>query len=351
MIERIGGSPIKPALIVAASFLLGGGLAYTAYDLRAENSTLRAQQATAERMRAQLLEQTELNTRQRLEFETQIGLLQEQLLSSSSRLSSLSSALSEARDRIDPDYTELVEQARQEVAQQTAQEPRSPGGGGLAGFSDPATARIRAAENTPNIYGEYLDSLGVNAAERQAIQDAMVESGAARYQLLGVLLAGNLSAEQAATVFGANGLANGLTDVLSQQQLNDLTLYDLLVRQDTVRQVYGSNLAKTGGAINGITQDQVLDVLVDELFSEQNNLGAIVADDGSMITAYNDQLAAYDRARERLADELNAEQMSQLDRFIESQSSGVDVILEANRDPSGRMAIRNARIGLDNLPQ
>ena len=179
----------------------------------------------------------------------------------------------------------------------------------------------------------------------------MVESGAARYQLLGVLLAGNLSAEQAATVFGANGLANGLTDVLSQQQLNDLTLYDLLVRQDTVRQVYGSNLAKTGGAINGVTQDQVLDVLVDELFSEQNNLGAIVADDGSMITAYNDQLAAYDRARERLADELNAEQMSQLDRFIESQSSGVDVILEANRDPSGRMAIRNARIGLDNLPQ
>ena len=49
--------------------------------------------------------------------------------------------------------------------------------------------------------------------------------------------------------------------------------------------------------------------------------------------------------------DLNTEQISQLDRFIESQSSGVDVILEVNRDPSGRMAIRNARIGPENLPQ
>jgi hypothetical protein len=108
---------MKPALIVVSSFLLGG-FAYTVYDLRVENSVLREQQVIAGRMRAQLLEQTEINAQQRLQFEAQIGLLQDQLQNSSSQLSGLSSALSDARDRIDPNYTELLEQARQEAAEQ-----------------------------------------------------------------------------------------------------------------------------------------------------------------------------------------------------------------------------------------
>jgi hypothetical protein len=39
-------------------------------------------------------------------------------------------------------------------------------------------------ESIPNLCREYFDSLGVNATERQAIQDAMVEFGAIDWVLV-----------------------------------------------------------------------------------------------------------------------------------------------------------------------
>ena len=54
-----------------------------------------------------------------------------------------------------------------------------------------------------------------------------------------------------------------------------------------------------------------------------------------MRTAYNNQLTAYDRARERLQGELDAEQLNQFDRFIDSRRNGVDLVLEASVEESG----------------
>ena len=75
-----------------------------------------------------------------------------------------------------------------------------------------------------------------------------------------------------------------------------------------------------------------------------------MAEDGSMRSAYNDKLAAFDRARNVLEPDLNTQQLEHLDRFIETQSSGIDVILEASTDGSGRVSITQARIGVENLP-
>ena len=103
--------------------------------------------------------------------------------------------------------------------------------------------------------------------------------------------------------------------------------------------------------MNEDTQSHVLDVVLDEIYSPQNNYGAIVAEDGSMVNAYNNQLDAYDRARANLLEEINGDQLQQFDRFVEERSSGVDIMLEATTDGSGRVAVRNFRVGVDDLPQ
>ena len=91
--------------------------------------------------------------------------------------------------------------------------------------------------------------------------------------------------------------------------------------------------------------------LLDEALSPQTNWGALVAEDGSMLSAHRDRLAAFDRARDVLRSDLDTEQLNHLDRFIDAQSSGVDIILEASTDGNGRVSITQARIAAENLPQ
>ena len=179
----------------------------------------------------------------------------------------------------------------------------------------------------------------------------MLDFAAQRYQMLDELLAGSLSPAQARYFYGPEALAENMESSLSNDQQDDLRQYDLLLKQDTLREVYQQTLSQTGSAIEGMVQDQVMQTLLDEVVSRENNWAALVAEDGSMLSAHNDKVAAFDRARERLAPSLGMEQLAQLDRFIQAQSNGVDVILEASADNTGRVSITQARIGVEDLPQ
>ena len=137
----------------------------------------------------------------------------------------------------------------------------------------------------------------------------------------------------------------------SEQGAPDYNPDNALVQQDSARHVFAEGLSRLGNTMNEDTQSHVLDVVLDEIYSPQNNYGAIVAEDGSMISAYNNQLDAYDRARVILLEEINGDQLQQFDRFVEERSSGVDIMLEATTDGSGGVAVRNFRVGVDDLPQ
>lgn len=338
---------MKFAVIIALGLLIGG-LSY----MQLQNSDLHQQLELTMSFQSQLQQQSEESTRQRLEFEQQISDLQDQLLNANSRLSGLEVALREAEDKADPQYAELLEQARREVARktETAKPRRSAGASPFAVFSDPNIADARAAEIMPKLYSSFVNALGIAGTERLDVMEALVEFGSERYQMLGALMDGSLTPEQAVALFGAQGLANGMQDSLTEAQLAELSQYELLVKQDTLREVYERSLGSYGDQISGLTQDQVMEVVLDELFSEQNNYGAIVAEDGSMLSAYNDKIAAFDRARDRLQGELSEDQRGQLDRFIETQSRGVDVVLESTTDGSGQISTTQMRIGAQDLP-
>lgn len=336
---------MKFAVILATGLLIGG-LSY----MQLQNSDLQQQLQLAMSFQTQLQQQSEQSTLQRLEFERQISDLQDQLLNTRNQVSNLEAALQQAIDQRDPQYEELLQRARIEVAEEPTRTRRPSTGSPLSTFADPAIARERAADIIPKLYDSFVNALGIAGTERLDVMEALIEFASQRYQMLGPLMEGRLSIDQAVAMFGPQGLANAVRDVLTEQQVADLAQYELLIKQDTLREVFDRSLASFGDNISGLTQNQVVDVLLDELFSEQNNYGALVAEDGELLSAYNGKLAAFDRARGRLQEELNIEQLGQLDRFIETQSRGVDVILESTTDGSGQVSTTQMRIGVQDLP-
>lgn len=326
--------------------LLVAGIAFLLF----ENQRMETQLQLAMSYQSQVQQLAEENVGMRLELEAKIEAMNTQINSAGHQLANLSNILQETKLKIDPNYDALLQQARDEVIQEERQRRDTAGRSPFASFSDPANARALAMDNLPRMYDSYLNALGIPGTERQQVMNAMVEFGTQRYQMLAALLEGRLTAEQANQFFAEGALSRQLETVLSQEQQAELRQYDLFLKQDTLQEVYRQELNRTGDAINAVIQDQIMQVLVDEILSEQNNYGALVAEDGSMLSAHGDKIAAFARARERLLPELNAEQLGQLDRFIDGQASAVDVILEASTDGNGRVSITQARVGVNDLP-
>jgi len=339
---------MKAAIIATVSAIIGG-LAYVAIALQSANSRLEEQLQTAMSYQQQLQEQSELNTRQRLRFEERLAELEDNLLETASQVTSLDSALTEAEQRANPEYEALLEQARREVAAAAGQQSRAPTGA-FRVFSNPATTRKMAEDRIVGQFVDYLEGLEISSSEMEGIYAAMVDFDDERYQMIGQLMEGNLTNDQAAAIFGPNAMVNSLSDLLTPEQAAELGTYALGVNQEAARTIYSGMLESSGNAISGESYELVMDVLLDEIFSEQNNYGALVAGDGSMTSAYEDKLDAFDRARNRLGGDLNTNQIAQFDGFIQSQAGTVDLVMEAGDDGAGNMQVRNMKVSAENLP-
>ncbi len=325
-----------------AVFVLMG---YALLESRDDNVRLRADISDYQRL---LRERNEITERQQREFSSQFGELQQDLVNARNQLLSLEDQLAQTREMVSPDYERLLRRAREEVAG----ELQAAGGGGAARALavDPETARAVAAARVPAMYGDYLSELGLDADEQERVLSALVEFESSRSLMRGELLAGNLTPQQALDLFGPDALNRNLANLLGGDQLADLRQYSDFLRRDSARLIYGETISSMGAALSGDAHELALQTLLDQLYSEANNYGALVGPDGSMRTAYNNQLAAYDRARQQLLGELNPEQQDQFDRFLNSRRNGVDLVLEASVDDSGGLRLRNERVAAENLP-
>ena len=93
----------------------------------------------------------------------------------------------------------------------------------------------------------------------------------------------------------------------------------------------------------------MLKVLLDELYSAQNNFGSLVSTDGSMKSAYKMKLQALDRAQAQLRSEYHESELIQFNQLVQILTGTVDVVLETNEDASGSVNVRNMRINSDSL--
>lgn len=336
---------MKKGLLIIALLAVFGSMAYAYLELRDENARLKADISDYQR---QLREQTAAADERRQELSQRTGELQQELVAAGNQLASLAGQLAETREMISPDYERLLQQAREEVAgeRQAAQVS----GAARAMSVDPETARAVAAARVPELYGEFMSELGLDADDQEQVMSALVDFESMRAQMRADLLAGNLTSQQAVDLFGADALSRNLANLLGGDQLAELQQYNNFLNRDSARLIYGETLSRMGAALSGDAQQLALQTLLDQLYSEANNYGALVGPDGSMRTAYNSQLEAYDRTREQLQGELDPEQLNQLDRFLDSRRNGVDLVLEASVDESGGLRLRNERVAAENLP-
>lgn len=337
---------MKKGLLIIALLAIFGSVGYGLIELRDDNVRLEADIAD---YRRQLREQTESGDERRQEMAQRAGDLQQELAEARNQLVNLSNQLSETREMISPDYERLLQQAREEVAGEQPQAAQA-AGAARAMSVDPETARAVAAARVPELYGDFISELELDADGQERVMSALVEFESARSQMRADLLAGNLTPQQALDLFGADALSRNLANLLGGDQLAELQQYDNFLNRDAARLIYGETLSRMGAALSGDAQQLALQTVLDELYSEANNFGALVGPDGSMRTAYNSQLEAYDRARQQLQGELDPEQLNQLDRFIDSRRNGVDLVLEASVDESGGLRLRNERVAAENLP-
>ncbi len=322
-----------------------GALLSALVDARGENARLRADLSDQQRM---LREQIETEGQSRADLDRRSADLRRDLTTARNQLDVLSGELANTREMISPDYERLLQRAREEVASE--QRASGAAAASRALRVDPQSARAEAVARVPELYGGFMAELGLDADGREQVLAALVDWEAMRSQSRADLLDGNLTPRQALNLFGADALNRSLANLLDESQLAELRQYSDFLKRDSARLIYGETLSRMGTALSGEAQELALETLLDELYSEANHHGALVGPDGSMKTAYDSQLAAYDRAREQLLSELEPEQMDQFNRFIDSRRGGVDLVLEATVDEVGGLRLRNERAALENLP-
>ena len=338
--------------IIAISFgcLTIALLAHSAFTLRSTNAELAHELEIAGSYQRQAQELASLNTQQKLAFDASIAELQESLLKMESQLSDLSAALEVAKEQIDPDYQQILERARAEAAKEIdSTRSTSNSQAAFSIFSNSDVTRKLAEERTESNYTDYVAAANLSPSEGELFLKALTSFLDERYQMIDLLMQGNLSNDQALAYFGPNAITHNLSFGLTTDQQDLLRAYNLRSSRNAAKTVYSSLLDPSGTLPESETQP-MLDVLLDELYSEENNYGSLVSADGSMKSAYETKLQALDRAHTRIQSEYSGAELVQFDQLIESLTGTVDVVLEANDDASGNVNIRNMRISSDNLP-
>ena len=107
--------------------------------------------------------------------------------------------------------------------------------------------------------------------------------------MIDLLTQGNLSNDQALYYCGPNAITDNLQFGLTTDQQDLLRAYNLQSSKHAVKTVYSSLLDPQETLPESETQP-MMDVLLDELYSEENNYGLIVSTDGSLKSAYENRL-------------------------------------------------------------
>ena len=334
-------------LVITISIVLGG-LSFATLNVYTANTELREQLQTALSYREQLNEQAGEYARQRIEWNARLAELETQLLSTATQLNNLNGALQEAREQVSPDYELLLEQARQEVAQNNP--PQRTREGGMNVLSDPDAAFTVAEASVDSNYSEFFDLIRLSPTERETVGSAIIDFTANRLQLLRDMISGDLSPEIAATYFGPNALMNYVSQILSQEQLEELQDYEIAANQQSTRDTFSGIFSGNNSTISGLTQELVLDVLMEELYSASNNFGAIVSTNGSLTESMGDRELAFERTRNRLVNDLNQAQLDQYDRFAQEQSNTINFTLTASSSEGEQQQVQVMRVISDNPP-
>lgn len=170
-------------------------------------------------------------------------------------------------------------------------------------------------------YGEFLNALGNNPAQRQQVEDRLVRIISERAELSAEVAMGGGNAAELETRSSYAYLRGQLAPLLQADQLRLLDEQQGAVAERNLRLNYGEQLQRLAPDVNESNREMVLDVLVPHMLFRKEN-----ADARNHLTPdeiVNQQLMSLRDAREELQPMLSGIQLDQVNGFLNQLRSNL----------------------------
>lgn len=207
--------------------------------------------------------------------------------------------------------------------------------GGLRGFIDPqsvsdALAKVldqdfaeSAASMTVDVqYDAFIQSLNLDdPAREKEIRDAFIEGTKRQLEQVSEFVQGDLALDEQAEDL----LRDSIATVLSPDELERFDVFRNEETERTTRRNFDIQLGLFANELTPENRERVLDVFVAETLRARSEDGAASGNRLDASAWIDTQRTVYERALERLRDELDDEQYEVVERFADGQLRMLDV--------------------------
>ena len=320
----ITASIIALLLLVASSLQFG------------ENQRLSAELKKQEDFKSKFLTQVEDNTIQRLDFEKRIADLEKNLASAANQIQTLSGALQEARENVNPDIEKIRQQARLEMKAELENDNQNSIAAMAARMRSPEFIESSARMQMNLRDGEFIGSLKTDQSRADQIKNLLVDILAEQNLEAVRVAAGELDMSEIMETRAPDYIRNQLALLLTPDELREFEDYESGNSERMLRRSYTSQIYLTSPGLSEPNRQILVDSVVSYLSPQGENYqapSALNADSisESMLTR---QLEAITLIRQQLQTEFEPEQMREANNFLNQMKSTLEMtrnIMETRR--------------------
>lgn len=204
------------------------GVSALAFTYRQENAALQQRVDALMSQTERLLQELDQTTRQRLADETRAAQLTEEINSSREQLRTLSQQMTQVREQIDPNLEQLEQSLRQRLegeyqrrlatATEALREQSPSVASVISQLGNLNNEERMALIQVQGQYGEFLDTLDVNADRKSRVTEALVDLNLSQSQVRQDLIGQGLEPQD---------LADQMMALMSPEATRDTLAYDL----------------------------------------------------------------------------------------------------------------------------
>lgn len=177
------------------------------------------------------------------------------------------------------------------------------------------------AEMQANVrYGEFVDSLQLDDADREAVRDVVANVFAERVEVSRQRASGVRTTANLEEIATADYLREQLISVLNDSQLDLFDQYEAGFQQRQQRNTFAQELARYAPALSESDRQTVLDVVLKHL---GGNIREGLNPQANAVTETQRQLAVLTAARMELRQQLGEDQMMEAEKFLSRIQSGM----------------------------
>ncbi len=195
---------------------------------------------------------------------------------------------------------------------------------GYTGSRPPGSSMDMArqmAEMQANLrYGEFIESLQLNAADTDDVRAVIADVFAERVEVSRQRASGASSAANLEQIASADYLREQLAAVLNDQQLGQFDQYEASFQERQQRNTFAQELARYSPGLSETDRRRVLDVVLKHL---GGNIREGLNPQANAVTETQRQLSVLTAARMELRQQLGESQMMEAEKFLSRIQSGM----------------------------